>query len=41
MTMEELQMLEVEEVEENADFCSFTCLVTCSYTSSAPKPDCY
>lgn len=29
VTMEELQMLEVEENEETADFCWFTCLKTC------------
>lgn len=29
MTMEELQMLEVEENEETADFCLITCIKTC------------
>lgn len=29
MTMEELQMLEVEENDETADFCLLTCRNTC------------
>lgn len=37
MTMEELQMLEVEENEATADFCSYTCGWTCGYTSSSPQ----
>lgn len=32
MTMEELQMLEVEENEETADFCGITCQNTCGST---------
>lgn len=38
MTMEELQMLEVEENEEAADFCSYTCSWTCSVTIGKPTP---
>lgn len=33
MTMEELQMLEVERNEETADFCLFTCLITCTVST--------
>ncbi len=32
MTMEDLQMLEVEENEATADFCGYTCSYTCGYT---------
>ncbi len=38
MTMEELQMLEVEENEETADFCGYTCNWTCSVTVGKPTP---
>lgn len=38
MTMEELQMLAVEENEETAEFCSYTCSWTCSVTIGNGKP---
>lgn len=36
--MEELQMLEVEENEETADFCGDTCGVSCGVTVVISKP---
>lgn len=38
VTMEELQMLEVEEEEDDADFCLFTCGVSCAVTNIVIKP---
>lgn len=38
ITMEDLQRLQVEEVEDDADFCLFTCGGSCSVTNIDIKP---
>lgn len=38
MTLEELKMLEVDYVEADEFMCTFTCNITCGYTSNVPQP---